>query len=158
VLLTALPGIVAKVRYCTAFVCYGGPDSGFAERLKNDLQLRGVSCWLYPVDSTPGEKTWREIGQKRREAEKMIVICSAEALVRDGMLKEIEEQIDDDPDKMVPISLDDLWKEDGFPVMRGQLDLKPFLLERNYADFSDPSKYEESLRRLLKGLERKDAQ
>lgn len=92
--------------------------------------------------------------QKRREAEKMIVLCSAKALVRDGVLKEIEEQIDEDPDKMVPISLDDLWKENGFSVKRGKRDLKPFLLERNYADFSDESAYNNSLRRLLGGLKR----
>ena len=92
--------------------------------------------------------------EKRREAEKMIVLCSAKALIRDGVLKEIEEQIDEDPDKIVPISLDDTWKESGFPVKRGQRDLKPFLVERNYADFGDKSKYEDALDRLLNGIER----
>ena len=78
--------------------------------------------------------------------------------MRDGALKEIEEQIDEEPDKMVPVSLDDLWKEDGFKVMRGNCDLKPFLLERNYADFSDNSLYHQSVERLLTALIRKDNQ
>jgi len=83
----------------------------------------------------------------------MIVLCSAKSLIRDGVLKEIEEQIDEDPDRIVPISLDNLWKESGFSVKRGQRDLKPFLLERNFADFTDKPTYENSSRKLLKGLE-----
>lgn len=153
-LLAELPRILAQVQYCTAFICYGEPDMSFAERLYQDLKARGVSCWLYSMDQTPGKRTWQEIVERRREAEKMIVLCSGESLVRDGALKEIEEQIDEGPEKMVPISLDNLWKEDGFKVMRGSRDLKPFLLERNYADFSDPASYEDSLELLLRGLER----
>lgn len=156
-LLAALPRILAEVKYCTCFICYGEPDLKFAQRLCQDLEARGVSCWLYSMDATPGERTWSEIGQKRREAEKMVVLCSAKSLVRDGVLKEIEEQIDEDPDKMVPVSLDNRWKEPGFHVMRGNRDLKPFLLERNYADFSGAMPYDEALEQLLKGLKRKQS-
>ncbi|MBF8267178.1 MAG: pentapeptide repeat protein [Dehalococcoidia bacterium] len=155
-LLDALPAILAKVPYHSCFIAYGEPDRAFAERLVKDLRTKGVLTWIYSMDATPGEPTWREIIQKRREADKMVVLCSAPALVRDGVLKEVEEQIGEDPDKMVPVSLDNLWKADGFRVMRvvGQ-DLKPFLLDKNYADFSDASSYEKSLGRLLKALERK---
>jgi len=153
-LLAELPRIVAEVKYCTTFICYGEPDLSFAQRLSQDLKDKGMSCWLYSMDETPGERTWKEIVERRREAEKMIVLCSGKSLVRNGALKEIEDQIDEDPDKMVPISLDNLWKEDGFKVMRGSRDLKPFLHERNYADFSDPAAYDNSLERLIRGLER----
>jgi len=44
----------------------------------------------------------------------MIVICSSESLIRDGLLKEVEEQIDEDPDKIIPISIENLWKEKVF--------------------------------------------
>ena len=56
---------------------------------------------------------------------------------------------------MVPVSRDNIWSEPGFQVMRAGRDLKPFLLDKNYADFSDGSLYEESLQRLLKALRRK---
>jgi len=153
-LLGELPRIISEVKYYSCFIAYGEPDKVFAEKLYKDLKARGVTCWLYSMDATPGKRTRAEIGQKRREAEKMIVLCSAQALVRDGVLNEIEDQIDEDPDKIVPISLDNLWKEPGFKVIRGNRDLKPFLLERNSADFSDPLKYEQPLERLLKGLKR----
>jgi len=154
-LLAALPQIVAEVKYCSCFISYGQPDVDLAQKLRGDLAARGVSCWLYDLDKTPGERTWTEIGRERRQADKMVVICSAAALIRHGALKEIEEQIDEDPDKMVPISRDKLWMERGFRVERGSRDLKPFLLDKNYADFSDESCYEESMQRLLKALRRK---
>lgn len=159
-LLEALPGIVAEVKYHTCFIAYGQPDMEFARKLCEDLEARGVSCWLYDMDATPGEPTWREIGEKRRGADKTVVLCSHRALVRDGVLKEIEEQIDEDPDKLVPVSLDDLWKEKGFKVMRADNDLKHELVKRNWADFagweSDASRYEKGLEELLRGLRRKD--
>jgi len=39
--------------------------------------------------------------------------------MRDGVLKEIEKKIDEDPDKIVPVSLDELWKEKRFRIIRG---------------------------------------
>ncbi|GAG44638.1 unnamed protein product, partial [marine sediment metagenome] len=78
-LLEALPGIVAEVKYYSCFIAYGQPDVEFARKLCEDLEGKGVSCWLYDMDATVGERTWREIGEKRRGAEKMVVLCSAEA-------------------------------------------------------------------------------
>jgi len=153
-LLNKLGEIAAEVKYYSCFICYGEPDAKLAERLTNSLRARGASCWWHPTDATPGERTWGEIGAKRREAERMVVLCSAAALVRDPVLKEIEEQIDEDPERLVPISLDDLWKAPGFRVMRGSRDLKPFLMERNWADF-DKLRYKKGVERLLVGLRRK---
>ena len=152
-LFDALPRIIAEVKYYSCFIVYGEPDREFAQKLYRELRTKGILSWLYAVDATVGERTWKEIGQKRRGAEKIVVLCSAQALVRDGVLKEIEEQIDEDPDKLVPISLDNLWKHPGFKAIRGTRDLKPFLINRNYADFANfPD--EEAFERLLKGLER----
>jgi uncharacterized protein YjbI with pentapeptide repeats len=152
-LLDALPKIVSEIRYYTCFISYGQPDLKFAEKLREDLKGRGVDCWLYEKDKTVGKRTGHEIVIERRGAEKMVVLCSAKALIRDRFLEEIEDQINEEPNKMVPISLDDLWKEPGFRVMRGTSDLKPFLLDKNYADFANKS-YDVALEELLRGLKR----
>ena len=157
-LLDAFPDIVAKTDFYSCFVCYGEPDKEFAEKLVRKLRRFGVPCWVYSMDYTPGERLWREINKQRKSADKMVVLCSAKSLVRDGVLKEIEEQIDEDPEKIIPISLDDTWKEPGFQVKRGGRDLKPFLLDKNYADFSDETRYQDSLRRLLKALKKSQKQ
>lgn len=148
-----LPRIVSGVRYDGCFISYGEPDRATAERLYRDLQAQGASCWLYAFDATVGKPTQREIKTRLREANRTVVLCSAAALVREGMLIELEEAIDDNPDRLMPISLDDIWKHPGFRVMRGNRDLGPWLRERNYADF-DKLGYDEGLRRLLKALER----
>jgi hypothetical protein len=46
-----------------------------------------------------------------------------------------------------------MWKAPGFKVERDGKDLKPYLLDKNYADFHNMS-FDEGLRRLLRGLER----
>lgn len=153
-LLKELPRILSKKKYYDAFVCYGNPDKNHAEKIVTDLRKHGVSCWLYSLDATVGKRTWNEIKFQRQKADKMIVLCSAPSLLRDGALKEIEEQIDEDPDKIIPISFDNTWKEENFKVKRGSYDLKPFLLDKNYADFSNLTIYERSLNKLLRGLEK----
>ncbi len=152
-LLEAIPTIASKVRYHSAFIAYGEPDRAFAKLLYTALQSNGVSCWTYAMDATPGERTWHEIRRKRLEAGKFIVLCSAAGLVRDGPQKEIEEQMDDDPGKIIPISRDDLWRAPGFQVQRTGRDLKAFLLERNYANFSPEADYANAFEWLLKALE-----
>jgi hypothetical protein len=153
-LLNSIPQIVNEVKYCSTFIAYGQPDIDFATKLRSDLIAKGVSCWLYATDRTAGKRTQEEIGREREEAEKMIVLCSVKGLVKDGLLKEIEEQEDKNPDKLIPVSLDNLWKEKGFRVMRADRDLKPFLIERNWVDFIEDSTYEHSFSELLRGLRR----
>jgi hypothetical protein len=155
-LLDALPCIVAEIKYYSCFISYGQPDLTFATKLYENLKSRGVSCWLYEMDKTVGKPTRREIAEVRRGADRFVVLCSAAALVRDGVLEEIEDQINEDPERLVPISLDDLWREPGFQVMRGKHNLKPELENRNYADFANRP-YEEALEELLRGLRRPEA-
>ena len=147
-----IPKIICTVKYKSCFISYGQPDKQFAGKLSEALISRGVNCWIYALDLTPGEITWNEISKKRRTAEKMILLCSIKSLMRDGVKKEIEEQIDEDEDKIIPISLDNDWKDSGFEVKRGGNDLKPFLLRRNYADFSKESEFAEALTQLIKAL------
>jgi len=144
----------AQRAFWSCFVCYGEPDVQFAKKLVADLEAQGVDCWLYIKDSTVGARTQEEIGQKRREKEKVIVLCSYRSLIQDGVLSEIDDQIREDPSKLMPVSLDHVWQHEGFLIMRAKRDLKPFLQERNYADFSEESTYDASLSKLMTALAR----
>jgi hypothetical protein len=152
-LLDALPGIVAEIKHYSCFISYGEPDVGFATCLDGDLRARNVSCWTYAKDKTVGKPTWGEIEQKLDEYERIVVLCSIKALIRDGFKKEIDKQIDKNPDKLIPVSLDDDWKQDGFKAEWAGRDLKTWLLDRNHADFANKA-YEEALEDLLRGLKR----
>jgi hypothetical protein len=145
--------LAGSVTYNSCFISYGQPDLEFAKKLLEDLRKHGVSCWLYDMDATPGRHTWREISARRAEADKMLVLCSAPALVRDGVLREVEQQLDEESDKIVPVSIDDLWLEPGFSITRGNHDLKTSLTELNRVDIVRLG-YEEGLLRLLNALRR----
>jgi len=151
-LLAELPRIMASVKYRTCFIVFGEPDRAFAGKLKQDLEARGVGCWLYSGGAAQGDRTWTEIPNRGQDAERMVVLCSAWSLAQDVVLKEIEEQVREDQDKLIAVSLDDVWKGDAFRVVRSGRDLKPLLLERSCADFSDASRYEGALETLLEGL------
>ena len=153
-LLDALPRILEEAVHYTCFISYGESDLGLSQKLYRDLKARGVNCWLYARDKTIGQRTWSEIDKKMDEADRVILLCSARSLIRQGTLKELENQIDRDPNKLIPISCDDLWKDPGFQIVRAGRDLGPWLRERNYASFENEEKYADSLEELLKALRR----
>lgn len=73
---------------------------------------------------------------------------------REPVLKQIAQLINDAPDKVLVISLDNMWKEPGFRVALGERDLKPFLVGRQCADFTFTTTYVGELERLLAMLRR----
>jgi len=111
---------------------------------------------MYGLDSTAGERIWAEIDQMRQTNDKKLLVASVASLRRDGVLKEIEKQVDENPEKILVISRDHRWTAPRFPVSRAQRDLKPFLMDKNYVDFGKLC-YPAGLRKLVKGLKRPSA-
>ena len=120
----------------SCFISYGQPDLKIAERLYNALRNMGIKVWLYEMNSTAGKRIWKEIKGQMRSSDRLLVICSSESLRRDGVLKEIETQVDDEPDKIIPISIDDMWHKPSFRIRRGKFELKQYLVERTFVDLS----------------------
>jgi hypothetical protein len=135
----------------SCFISYGEPDVFFAKKLYNALKNKDIQTWMYAMDNTPGQRSWKEIIDNRRNAKRVLVICSAQSLLRDGILKEIEQQIDEEPDKIIPISLDSQWTNSNFRILRGNSNLKPFLTERNYISFSNDT-FEKDFQKLMSVL------
>ena len=140
--------------YDRVFISYGEPDSDFALKLRNELTRYDVDCWLYQLDATDGRRSWEEITEEIHQRDRTIVVCSRDALVREGSLKEIETVIDHDLSKIMCVSVDVHWQAPGFHVRRGTRDLKAYLLERNYADFTHSRHFGDRTLRLLKALEK----
>ncbi len=154
VLLKSLPEILSKVRYYNCFVAHGEPDREFARRLVASLIDRGVSCWRYSLDGVSAKRGRGETILRRIGAEKMIVLCSAKSLVRERVLMELAWRVDEEPQLLLPVSLDDAWKEPWFPVKRGEHNLKPFLIENVRVSFHDEARYDQCLSSLLELLRR----
>jgi hypothetical protein len=152
-LLNEAPTIAMGQRYHSCFISYGQHDLEFAKKLTEDLRGRGVSCWLWETDKTVGQRIQGEIEKNLEEHEKVVVLCSMHSLLGNGIRREIDRQWAKDPNKLVPVSIEDEWRHDNYKVECMGFDLKPFLIDRNYADFGRKD-YEEALRELLKGLRR----
>ena len=156
-LIETLPGIKAKIKYDTCLISYGAPDLIIAGALKESLTARGVSCWFYDSDKTIGKRLWHEIEEQLDKRDRMIVVCSESSLQREAVKKEIDKQIDKNPEKLVPVSVDNEWIKDEFQAKWAGRDLKSWLLDRNYADFAS-KRFEDALEDLLNGLKRPRAQ
>ena len=135
----------------SCFISYGQPDAKIARRLYDALRNMGIEVWLYEMNSTVGKRIWKEIKEQMRSSGRLLVICSAESLKRDGVLKEIETQVDDEPDKIIPISLDDMWRKPAFRIRRGKFDLKQYLVERTFVDLGKLS-FRDAVKRLVLSL------
>ena len=155
--LSQLESVVQTIRYHTCLISYGAPDGPFAEKLWRDLWAKGVSCWLYVKDAAHVERGAREPGDERRDAEKMILLCSAKALMADNFLYDMVDRIEADPDSILSVSMDDRWQRDDFPALMGTPNLRIFFRGRTHTDFGDTISYEESLERLLKQLRRPES-
>jgi hypothetical protein len=140
--------------YLSAFISYGQPDADLAARLRNDLRDMGVNTWLYAADARAGNRTWHEITQARQSAERFLILCSSSAFVRDGVLHELENQIDERPDLIIPILIDDEWTKEEFKLKRGRRDLKSELVSRNWIK-CDPGDHASLVARVLKALQRR---
>ncbi len=145
-------GKPANDGYDSCFISYGEPDTKFARRLYRDLKAQGVECWMYDEDGLPGDMTWPSIDSARRFADKILIICSHKSLQREGVKRELESQIAENGDKLIPISLDDKWVKENFRICRGLGDMSSSLKERNYADFVNRNNYDEALDRVVRAL------
>ena len=152
-LLKELPRILGAVRYYSCFICYGQHDVEFAGKLREDLRTSDVQCWLWDKDKTIGQRTQHEIEQKLDQHEKMVVLCSVHSLLADGVRSELYRQWAKDPNKLIPVSLEEGWRHNNYRIECMGVDLKPFLIERNYADFANKP-YLEALAGLLRSLRR----
>jgi len=137
----------------SCFISYGYDDRDFALRLYRDLKKRNIECWIYDEDSLPGDPMWPSINNARKLAERMLIICSSKSLKREGVKKELELQVDENRDKLIPISVDNEWRRKEFFIDRGLGNLIPFLWERIYADFENRSYYPRALKRLIRSLQ-----
>lgn len=136
----------------SCFISYGTPNLDFARSIHDYVtNVLGMEVFFYPAENTPGDSIWREIIEKLGTVDKVLVVCSARSLQRDGFLREIDHLARHDPSKILPISMDDAWKQPRYSVRFGSTELKPVLLERNLIDFGAQN-IEAALRHLAYAL------
>lgn len=144
----------------SAFISYGGPDENFARKLNDALREGGVKTFFFPAHAIPGKKIGRETRDGVNQHDCVVLVCSKESLSRKGVLAEIEEVLDRErreggAELVIPVLLDGhLLSGWNSP----HPDVAVTLRERVAADFrgwdTDPAKFEQGLRKLIKALKK----
>jgi nucleotide-binding universal stress UspA family protein len=164
VIIHTFQGMIGKpVEFYSVFISYSHEeaDKRFARRLYNDLQAKGIRCWLDEHEIEPGEPIMKAIDRGIRLWDKVLLCCSETSLnswwVKDEIKKAIRKERDLEKERgkevysLIPLNLDGYLLSDEY---RSELD--SVLKERLAPNFvgweSDAAKYERELERVVKAL------
>jgi hypothetical protein len=66
--------------FYSCFISYNHTDQAFARRLHDQLQGRGIRCWLDEHQMRPGDDIYEEIDRGIRLSDKVLLCCSQASL------------------------------------------------------------------------------
>ncbi len=164
VLIDHIPSLFGSgMEFFSAFLSHNSEDKRFVRELHDQLQGRGVRCWLDEKQILPGDDIHTEIDRGIRVWDKLILICSKNSLnpesgwwvsreMKKAMAKEkkIWTRKGEEVSILIPVDID------GYIFSEScNNPLKDGILERGVADFTNwqtPECFENSLGRLVQAL------
>lgn len=152
---------MSPFEYYSCFISYSHQDKPFARRLHDQLQARGIRCWLDEHQLLPGDDIYEQIDRGIRLWDKVLLCCSRHSLASWWVDHEVatafnkEQQLMKDRKKkvlsLIPLNLDGYMFSDEWSSGKRQQ-----IKERLAADFTgweaDNSKFEEQFNRVVKAL------
>jgi hypothetical protein len=70
----------AAFDFYSCFISYSHADKGFARRLHDTLQGRGIRCWLDEKQLLPGDDIYQRVDEGIRLWDKVLLCCSKHSL------------------------------------------------------------------------------
>jgi hypothetical protein len=110
--ITYARSLVGKpINFYSCFISHSSKDKRFCERFYADLQANGVRVWYFPEDAKWGEPVWGEIDRSIKVYDKLIIVCSKNALTSVPVQREIERALNREDKEhkniLFPITIDD---------------------------------------------------
>ena len=68
------------IEYFSCFISYSHNDKSFAKRLHDQLQARGIRCWLDEKQLLPGDNIYEQVDRGIRMWDKVLLCCSKHSL------------------------------------------------------------------------------
>ena len=142
------------IQFYSSFISYSHTDEAFAQRLHDQLQERGVRCWLDKKKMKIGQKILSVVLDAIRVHDRVVLCCSRASLTSNWVQTEIEETFakekKDGREILLPLNLDGYL----FDGWKGPLAVE--VRKRLAADFTDTdkdeAKYKEQFERLVSAL------
>jgi hypothetical protein len=153
-LIDHIPSYVNKPwEYYSCFVSYSSKNQDFADRLYNDLQGKGVRCWLATEDLEIGDRFRQVIDQAIRSYDKLLIVLSETSVESEWVEDEVEAGLEKERkqkrDVLFPVQIDDaVMKTDEAWAAK-------IRRARHIGDFTnwkDHDSYQKAFDRLLRAL------
>ncbi len=153
VLIDFLPTLSRSSRFHSCFISYSSKDEGFAKKLYDDLQNRGVRCWYALESMKTGDKMRSAIDSGIRSNDKLLVILSENSIDSAWVEKEVETAMEEERKRrqtvLFPVRLDDAVMQTSQPWAA---DIRRSRQIGDFRFWQDDKKYPVAFERLLRDL------